>query len=383
MIRLKSINYVEFEGEPQEWRLEKFSLGSSNLIVGKNASGKTRTLNLIGSLALNLAGIVPPGLSSTYDAEYLENEHKLNYHVKYDEQRVVEERFLVDDIIRLDRGNKGEGEIFASAINNGVMIRFQTPTSELAAVARRDTIQHGFLESLHVWASSVRYYSFGTALGKDNLALLSETTGIEANDRNPNTVIGLFMQAKEDFGEKFIQPLINDMRQLNYDIHSIGTMPPISIRFPPGARPIVGLYVQENDLEGKTDQTSMSQGMFRALSILILVNYSQITGKSSCILIDDIGEGLDFDRSCRLVNLLRDKANTSNVQLIMSTNDRFIMNQVPIEEWAVIQRKGSHVRVLNYENSKDLFEEFKFTGLSNFSFLEMDFANSHLDLETA
>jgi hypothetical protein len=29
--------------------------------------------------------------------------------------------------------------------------------------------------------------------------------------------------------------------------------------------------------------------------------------------------------------------------------------------------------VRNYENSRDVFEEFKFTGLSNFSFLEMDF----------
>ena len=40
-------------------------------------------------------------------------------------------------------------------------------------------------------------------------------------------------------------------------------------------------------------------------------------------------------------------------------------------------------RVLNYENSKELFEEFKFTGLSNFSFFEMDFANSSRTAEVA
>ena len=75
------------------------------------------------------------------------------------------------------------------------------------------------------------------------------------------------------------------------------------------------------------------------------------------------------------VQRMRQKAKDSSIQLIMTTNDRFVMNQVPLEDWSVLQRQGSHVRVLNYANSRDLFEEFKFTGLSNFSFLETDFAN--------
>ena len=127
----------------------------------------------------------------------------------------------------------------------------------------------------------------------------------------------------------------------------------------------------------------MSQGMFRALSILVQINYFQMANKSTCILIDDIGEGLDFDRSCRLIDLLREKAERSSVQLILSTNDRFVMNRVPLEEWSFLQRQGGHVRVRNYENSRSLFEEFKFTGLSNFSFLEMDFVNAMVGSEAA
>jgi hypothetical protein len=165
------------------------------------------------------------------------------------------------------------------------------------------------------------------------------------------------------------------MRQLDYYVEELGVKPPVSIRVSGLPGELVGLYVKEKDLPGITDQHSMSQGMFRALSLLIQVNYSRMTGKSTCILIDDIGEGLDFDRSCRLIELLREKARTSNIQLVLSTNDRFVMNHVPLEEWSVVQRKGNHVRVLNFENSRELFEEFKFTGLSNFSFLEMDFAS--------
>ena len=92
-------------------------------------------------------------------------------------------------------------------------------------------------------------------------------------------------------------------------------------------------------------------------------------------MIDDIGEGLDFERSWRLIDLLRRKAEDTSIQLVLLTNDRFVMNHVPLDEWSVLQRQGGHVRVRNCENSRDVFEEFKFTGLSNFSFLEMDFVS--------
>ncbi len=120
----------------------------------------------------------------------------------------------------------------------------------------------------------------------------------------------------------------------------------------------------------------MSQGMWRVLSLLVHVNYSRLANPGACVIIDDIGEGLDFDRSCRLIDLLRRKANQSEIQLVMSTNDKFVMNQVPLEEWSVLQRTRNHVSVKNYQNARAEFESFKFTGLSNFSFLEFDAANA-------
>jgi energy-coupling factor transporter ATP-binding protein EcfA2 len=376
MMRLSNVKYTEFEGTPQEWRLEGLSLAQANLIVGKNASGKSRALNIIRRLARNLAGIDPPRLSGNYDVEFIRDGEKISYQLKYEEEQVVMERFSVSGRVMLDRGSGGEGLIWAEEIDDGKEIRFQTPTSELAAVARRDSIQHSFLEPLYAWGSSLRHYYFGTALGKDRLAVLVEKGGEKVDEWDPNAVVPLYRQAEKEFKEEFSQALVRDMQQLNYDVEEVGIKTPVSIRIVSGLPgELVGLYVKEKDLPGITDQHSMSQGMFRALSILAQVNYSQMAGTSTCILIDDIGEGLDFDRSCRLIDLLREKAKTSNTQIVLSTNDRFVMNRVPLEEWSVLRRHGNHVRVLNYSNSRDLFEEFKFTGLSNFSFLEMDFAS--------
>src|SRR5439155_13458213 len=111
-----------------------------------------------------------------------------------------------------------------------------------------------------------------------------------------------------------------------------------------------------------TDQVSMSQGMFRAFSVITQLNYCVMSGTSACILVDDIGEGLDYDRSCQLIDLLREKCYQSSVQLIMSTNDRFVMNKVPLEEWCYLIRRGNRVRVLNYKNCREAFERFKVTG---------------------
>lgn len=53
---LKSLEYKEYENKPKYWHLNKFEIRKINLIVGTNATGKTRTLNLIGNLANLLAG---------------------------------------------------------------------------------------------------------------------------------------------------------------------------------------------------------------------------------------------------------------------------------------------------------------------------------------
>jgi len=108
--------------------------------------------------------------------------------------------------------------------------------------------------------------------------------------------------------------------------------------------------------------------MFRALSLIIQITYSQLAGVPSCILVDDIGEGLDYDRSTALVRLLIERAKDTSGQLIMATNDRFVMNNVPLEYWSVIQRIGGVSKIYNYRNSPKLFNDFGLTGLNNFDF---------------
>lgn len=377
-MQLKTLTYSEYSGEPQEWVLEPLVLGDRNLLVGKNATGKSRTLNVINGLAQYVSGITPPKSSGKFTAEFINKNITIKYNLEYKKNEVTFEEYIYDDQTLLIRGEGGAGHIWAADLDGGKMIRFQTPPDQFAVVARRDNIQHPFLEPLYTWGSSVHHYLFGSPLGKDRFIVFSNQENKKIDERDPNAVIALYDHAKKKFGSSFEQLILQDMKTLNYDITAIDIGFPTSIQLNSSFGPAQCLIVKEVDLPGFTDQHSMSQGMFRALSILIHVNYSQMSKLSTCIIVDDIGEGLDFERSCQLVDILREKSVSSQIQLILSTNDRFVMNRVPLEEWTVLQRKGNHVYVKNHLNAKVLFDDFKFTGLSNFSFLEMDFAGEGL-----
>jgi hypothetical protein len=374
-VKLKSIKYFERLGHPKEWTLDGLALGPINLVVGKNATGKTRTLNIIWTLAKML--VAEPkfrSLNAGYDVLFDNDGQMLRYILYIDNGKVTREEVYAGSAQLLVRGAGGEGEILT--IEERKKIRFRPPEYELAVVARRDSLQHPFLEPLHDWATGVRHYTFGTQLGKDHFSLSMKGIA-EADDRDPAQVVAIFRKAFREFGPRFIQAVQRDMNDLHYDLQGVETLAPENIVLLRGGVPteVLAIGVRERGVSGVVDQGEMSQGMFRALSILIQVNYSQMAHRANCILIDDIGEGLDFDRSAQLIQLLRRKAQESSFQLVMSTNDQFVMNHVPLEEWSVLQREGSHIRVRNHENSKEAFEYFRFVGMSNFSFFEMDFVN--------
>jgi len=387
-MRLKSLEYVEHAGQPQAWTLTGLTLGDINLLVGKNASGKTRIVTIILHLAESISGKLMPSQSGMvvqrqiFDGKshlFFDNDgQRLEYELEVIEGKVVREVFTIDGDSYLDRGAGGKGWIWA--IREDKKVEFQTPDDQLAVVARRDLIQHSYFEPLHQWANSLYYYPFSSLLGQDRVYLLIKSDAEKAetlNAKDTTQVVDIYRKGKEVFGTRYAEAVKKDFESIGYPIDNIDIGVPRSLKIQhalPGE--ITVLFVKEADLPGITDQFVMSNGMFRALSIIIQINYVVLADTPSCILIDDIGEGLDFDRSCCLIDVLISKAENSSVQLLMATNDRFVMNQVPLEYWSILDRQANHVTIRNYLNSKEIFDNFKFTGLNNFDFLAFDYLHA-------
>jgi len=384
-MKLDLISYCENENLSSAWRLEGCQLGDINLIVGKNASGKTRILRSINLLADLLSGNRNlrrtdrkyKNWELTFDSN---TENKKIYKLITDNGVVLKEQYDIGEKNYLIRDTSGKGKIWAEKLQ--VQIDFQVPDDELTALKKIDAIQHPFFEEIYNWASSLRYYQFGTYLGKTRFRIsdFMPKNRKKIDFKDTDQVIDIFKLGKEEldtpFNTPFTEAVKSDMSKTGYSIDDIGTKIPSFLSndevdeksFKPEF-----IFVQENDLDVITEQNLMSQGMFRTLSLIIQINYLLLSSQPSCILIDDIGEGLDFERSQAMINLLIDKAKTGLIQLIMTTNDRFIMNGVPLEYWSVIQRKPGLAKLHNINNSPKIFDDFKFTGLNNFDFFATDF----------
>lgn len=336
-------------------------------------------MNIINALALNINGKKEAGLSSKFNATFKEENKVFEYEIEYSNKNVNYEELTINNKKKLHRDAEGKGKIWAEKIDEGREIDFHIENNLIAIPHRKDKLQHSFLEPIINWGNSVKYIHFGSSMGKEHYKHIASQSPKNLVDSNPNMIIDVFLLGCEKYNSQFKNSIIEDMGKINYAINKIDVCSPISIIFNNIEGSIVGLYVQEKGLQCITDQNSMSQGMFRALSLVIYLNYLIISGKNYCILIDDIGEGLDFNRSCKLANLVIQKTKNTKNQLIMTSNDQYIMNSIPLENWSLINRKNNIVKLINQKNQKNLFEDFRFTGLSNFSFFEMYSSNTDLE----
>jgi hypothetical protein len=374
-MKLQSVKYSETDLHGNAWSIDGLALGDTNLIVGKNSTGKTRALNLIVALADLLSGRRNPVFLSmcAWDAKFKDGDTDIQFEIRANE-KVRSESLTVGGQKVLSRVT--DGPCYIKAVQLQKDIEFQTPDDKLACVMRRDSVQHPFLEPLYTWGTSLRHYLFGTPLGKNAFGIKVDGA-IEVDFRATDNVIGIFSRGVSLFGPNFVEAVKADLAQIGYDISDIDIGQVESMRFLPEEvnDSVKALRVREAGAGWFVDQGALSQGMFRALSLLVQLNYARMANAAQCVVIDDIGEGLDYERSKALIQVVVSKAATSGVQLIMSTNDRFVMNSVPLDMWSVMARRpGGNVQVYNYQNARDRFEEFQFTGLNNFDFFAMDFA---------
>lgn len=373
---LRKFSFRENAGQNIEWLIDKVSLGEINLVVGKNSSGKTRTLNALSDLVNMLMG---RGTAATgpvsYELLFKNSDDFMKYELAYDLETIRMERLYVGEEMVLERGTEGTGIVKYEATSGSMFLEFEIPHDQLACYAKRDRLQHPFIEIIHGWAISLRRFNFSGDLGKTRYALKSsfESKEVEWTDTTAS-LVPVITLAEEEYPQ-FHELVLKDMFQIGYELEEFGVIN-FSERFSGSSQDRYAVYTTEKGLEKQVTQRDMSQGMFRAFSVLVQVDYYILCGNKGFVIIDDIGEGLDFSRAKQLVQVLIAKAKEAKIQLIMSTNDSFIMNAVDIENWAVIMREGHKISLYNYENSKEIFEEFKFTGLNNFDFYASEFFKS-------
>ena len=364
---LQSIKYNEYNNQPNEWILNKSSFERIALLVGKNASGKTRTLNVIAGLSGLLTSSTSFS-SGTYEVEFSNEKNNYVYEISMLNKIITSEKFSNNDDVLLERDHLGEGKIYTKQVDD--YLKFKVPKNKLAVVIKRDSEQHEFLEPLHFWASNTFHHRFAADDERKTLVRFIDEVSIE--EKAKQFAITLLKKGLKKYGDKFKNNILLDLKSVGYLAIDIGLTIPEDIVISDGA-PIYCIFVQEEDLNSLTLQHHMSDGMYRAIILIIKLNYILLQDNKSMLLVDDIGEGLDFKRSKSLVELVINKSVSSELQVLLSTNDQFVMNGIPLQYWAIVKRAGNTVSYITQKTSPEAFEKFKFIGLNNFEFFASEF----------
>ena len=365
-MQLSEFSYSENLGKLGEWSLARFELENAMLVVGKNATGKSRTLAVIHALAAIILAKRLPALG-LFEATFRSRQGQtVSYSLESGWLKVLSEQLVVDGKVLLSRRADGSGTICAALDSKLQELPFQIEEDALAVAAKRDRRLHPFLEPLHAWAEGVRLYPFGSHMGREEFAVLvKDAPPVDPSDWK--RTVAVFLRGKQELGQPYIDAIKAQMRRLDYAIEDVEARQPDSIVSQSLLGPLLGLAVQEKDLgDHWVDQIAMSQGMFRALALMVHMTYALLAKKPSCVLLDDVGEGLDYKRSTLMIEILLELGKASGSQILMATNDRFVMNAVPLEHWAVLLRQGGKCRLLTYRNAREKFDSFREIGLNHF-----------------
>lgn len=366
---LDSIKYERQGGQFDMWSVEgkdgnlvKFD--NINLIVGKNAAGKSRLLEAIRKLAA-LLSLKEKVANTKYSLEKYsiilkENTDLYDYLIEIQDHKIVNEILLFNGV---EKYNRKEKFIYSEEEKKSITLNID---SDMIITSLKDNLEFPYIAEIFEWSNALKKYLFANQYEKNNL--LKEDFDFDSIDLNSlnssDSIIQLFAKGIELFGDEFTTSIMKDFKKVGYDTNAV-----ILLKKKSG----IGIAVQEDELNNLTDQLDMSQGMFRLLSLIIQLNFGLLSKASICLLIDDLGEGLDFSRSKSMIDLLIFKIEGSDIQIFITTNDRYIMNKIPLKYWSVVERKSRVSYFHNYHNSKNIFDDFKYTGLSNFDFLATNF----------
>lgn len=330
------------------WSLDHLSLGMSNLIVGKNASGKTRSLDSLMTVRAILAKAIDIKEIEDFDTDLtlIRGDDEIKISIAISDNTVVKESFTINDIEIIKRDSN-------SAIFNGEVAT--PPANELMIHVRRDVELYPDFEDVIIWADKTVIRSF------------IETT--------PPSSEQLY-EIVSKFSGEMKKHVVKMANQVGFPITMFDTLENVVGKSTKANKTSLDklkiILFKEKGVPSLLSIHEMSNGMQRTLLLFIFIECLINAKIPAMVAIDDLGEGLDYDRATKVGKLLFETCRESNTQLIATSNEEFMMNIVDIDKWNILVRDGQNVRSITRNTHPEIFEEFRYSGLDNFDFFTSD-----------
>ena len=336
-----------FSYKTDQWHLKAIKLNQQTLVVGENATGKTKMqAALFRVIDTILMKPVAPTLEKVFVAafSFLTSSGKnLYYTISVVDGKIASESLFYDEKDKLAERENGKCSFYGE--QNIVL-----PEKMSVLQAKTDLNKYPEAASVIEWANTSRRISFSSL----HPTMVEKTLTIEDMYKS--------LEVSE------ISKIVDFLNELDYHfqkfkLYDLGE----NMQF---------AYLKEQGVSKEIFAMDMSNGLYRVLYILLYMFYVS-KQNVKFITIDDLGEGLDYNRSTKLGKIMFDFCKEHDIQLIASSNDNFLMDTVELNDWLILCREGSEVSGISNFTHPNLFARFKRTGLRNFDIFRTDFIERH------
>lgn len=352
-MKLTNLSYID-----PYWELSNLQLSDLNLVVAKNATGKSRTLQTLDLLIKMITQKKTLNWGCRWSIDFINHQNQkitFEFTTQYKEEGIVShEEIKIDGSQVLFRRHK-QGEVVLKNFLTQKNDTIYPPNNRLTLHVNRDVRKYPYLEDIVNWAEQCYGFKFGN---------ISPYSKLNEQEYDLLTAVEDIPNLFKSLEKECIARIISDFNSLGYEVSDISSQDKVEYSI---------LYVKEKNISKALPHYKLSQGMFRTLAILVYVEYLISRKKPAMIIIDDFCEGLDYDRAKKLGALVFSKCENTDIQLVVTSNDSFLMDEIDIKYWNILQRNGEKITCLNQQNSPNVFRKFRLTGLSNFDLFSSDF----------
>lgn len=338
-MRLKNFSFINHK---TGWRVENVQFGNLTLLVGASGVGKTQILKSLSALARIADGKSLNGREWIVEFE----EAGINYiwSGRFEVLQNRQDDFLFDDpefSIIEERLTTSEGlEIFSRSetelrYHNAPTVKLDPSKSAVELLKEEQDVAPvkralKKMSWLDMEEGSKICFRPGLLTNNDSELSLNEIKSLKF--RTPidrlfliqKNNITVFNEIKEAFIDIF--PLVEDV---DFDLEHF-----LREEFVPL------LKIKEKGVNSWIKLPDISSGMCRTLSQIVTLT---LADDGDIILIDEFENGLGINCIDSLADMALEPE--VNVQIIMTSHHPYIINSIPYQDWRIVSRIGSEVRV--------------------------------------
>lgn len=348
------IKRLEYYDHAKGWQLEPVEFSNLNLLVGVSGAGKTKILDAILNLQRiakgeSLNGIEWSIIFSTKDnEEYLwagkfktiENSD-INFVYEFDSDNQAE---ILNESLVLNQKLLVKREGTQIEFNGNILPKLSAFESVVEIFKNEKLIKpvwNGFRQINHsdetmVSQKQIYHVPFSLLLSK----YTTEEDIINSEFRTQVKLALIYRNVPklfEDIKNKFLQifPTVEDIKIESFNGYTIKEIPDALNEFP-------FMYIKEKGVESWIEQGDMSSGMYRTI---IHIAELYLSPHGSLIIIDEFENSLGINCIDAVTEeLILDQG---DLQFILTSHHPYIINNIPMDYWKIVARKGGVVTVRN------------------------------------